>query len=102
VAVTTNWGYNMRELTINEFGFVSGGNGSTPPPPPPPPPDPGQGSGSRAGGWRSYAIIFVGEWALGKVVDKVAELVQSAAEPNGAPVEPLPGPYDHWAPKPGG
>ncbi len=90
----------MRELSVNEVGFVSGGNDSTPPPPPPPP-DPGQGSGSRAGGWR-VAAIFAAEWALGKVVDKVAELVQSAAEPNGPPVEPLPGPYDHWAPTPGG
>jgi hypothetical protein len=88
----------MRELTLNEFGFVSGGNDSTPPPPPPPPPDPGQGSASRAGGWRSVLIGGALEWAIGKVLDKAAELAQSTSEP----VEPLPGPYDHWAPTPGG
>jgi hypothetical protein len=75
----------MRELSVTEVGFVSGG----------------QSSGSRAGGWR-VAAIFMVEWAIGKVVDKAADLMQSAAEPNGAPVEPLPGPYDHWATKPGG
>ena len=72
----------MRELSVNEVGFVSGG----------------QSSGSRAGGWRSVAIGGALEWAVGKVLDKAAELVQSSDEP----VEPLPGPYDHWATKPGG
>ena len=71
----------MRELSVNEVGFVSGG----------------QSSGSRAGGWR-VAAIFMVEWAIGKVLDKAAELAQSPSEP----VEPLPGPYDHWAPTPGG
>lgn len=46
VAVITNWGYNMRELTMSEFGFVSGGNS-----PPPSPPPSNQSTGSRAGGW---------------------------------------------------
>ena len=38
----------MRELTMNEFGFVSGGNVAPPPPPPPS----NQSSASRAAGFQ--------------------------------------------------
>jgi hypothetical protein len=38
----------MRELTMNEFGFVSGGNVAPPPSPPPS----NQTTGSRAGGFQ--------------------------------------------------
>ena len=77
----------MRELTMNEVIFVSGGTGSTPPPPPPPKP--------RIPGLIGFVAGVIGERIINGVIDKIGELA-SSPDPDGNN-KGLPGPYDHYA-----